>query len=277
MTRSRNTSKSVKPRHIGKFADRDRQAEALFDRLVELEPDDPARAPLIDEITRLHLDLCDGLAARYTGRSIPREDLVQVARLALVVAIGRYRPGPGTSFVGYALPTISGELKRHFRDHGWMVRPPRRLQELGPVLRTTRERWQQDHGTEPTTDELAGILDLPVSDVGECLAAEQSYHPLSLDITFDEDDSRPLADQLAEPHHALESAVDRVCLAHALRQLSPKDLKLLHMRFVEDRTQKEIGLALGVSQMQVSRLVRSVLSRLRTLMGVPEPDLPVAV
>jgi RNA polymerase sigma-B factor len=270
---SRNTSSNPTPisRRRGRFVERDRMAEELFLELSRTT-NCAERDRLTDEIVRLHLDLCDGVAARYSGRSIPTEDLVQVARLALVVAIKRYKPGPGTSFIGYALPTISGELKRHFRDHGWMVRPPRRLQELGPVLRLAREHWEQEHGTAPTPHELAEEIGVESGQVVECLSAEHSYHPLSLDLTFGDDESRSLAETLAEPQEELETAADRVTLSTALRSLSAKDRELLQMRFVDGMTQKEIGLALGVSQMQVSRLVRAVLEKLRAAMGVTVDD-----
>jgi len=273
ITRTTGTTRTTTmARRNSRYVERDQKAEELLRDLHRAKQ--PAeRERLTDEIVRLHLDLCDGLATRYSGRSIPTEDLVQVARMALVVAIQRYRPAPGTSFIGYALPTISGELKRHFRDHGWMVRPPRRLQELGPVLRLAREHWEQEHGSSPTPQELASELDVGADQVVECLSAEHSYHPLSLDLTFGDDESRPLSDSLAEPQEELESAPDRVSLAAALGSLCAKDRELLQMRFVDGMTQKEIGMALGVSQMQVSRLVRTVLERLRGLMGVTvEPE-----
>jgi len=271
MSRMKSVTPTTNPtpisRRRGRFVERDRKAEELLLELTRTK-NCAERERLTDEIVRLHLDLCDGVAARYSGRSIPTEDLVQVARLALLVAIRRYKPGPGTSFIGYALPTISGELKRHFRDHGWMVRPPRRLQELGPVLRLAREHWEQEHGTTPTAADLAEEVGVDPDHVVECLSAEHSYHPLSLDLTFGDDESRSLAESLAEPQEELESAADRVSLSDALGSLSQKDRELLQMRFVDAMTQKEIGLALGVSQMQVSRLVRAVLEKLRAQMGV---------
>ena len=157
MSRMKSVTPTTNPtpisRRRGRFVERDRKAEELLLELSRTK-NCAERERLTDEIVRLHLDLCDGVAARYSGRSIPTEDLVQVARLALLVAIRRYKPGPGTSFIGYALPTISGELKRHFRDHGWMVRPPRRLQDLQPRVATASAELARDTGSEPTPAQI---------------------------------------------------------------------------------------------------------------------------
>ena len=255
-----------------RYAARDRRAEHLFTALAQAT-DPVERDRLVSDLVALHLDLCDGMASHYAGRRIPQDDLVQVARLALVVAIGRYRPGSGSSFVSYALPTISGELKRHFRDHGWMIRPPRRLQELGPHLRSAREQWEQQHGATPTTRDLAAELGVDAGQVAECLSAGFGYHPLSIDVTFDGAEGQPLASALAGPDLALESVVDRVCLTDALDRLAPDERELIELRFVDGLTQEAIGGRLGVSQMQVSRLIRSVLRRLREMMDEPATDL----
>lgn len=269
-----STSSAARPganrrsrREPSRYGERNRRVEHLLSRLAATR-DEAERERLLEHVVELNLDLCDAVASRYAGRGIQLDDLVQVARLALVVAIRRYRPAPGSSFIGYAVPTMTGELKRYFRDHGWMVRPPRRIQELGPVLRATRERWEQEHGTTPTTGELAAEVDVPAGQVAECLSAEHGYHPLSLDLTPGATGTRPLVESLAQSHDELETAPDRVSLGAALGSLSDRDRELLWMRFVEGRTQKEIGLDLGVSQMQVSRLVRGVVERLRDLMGV---------
>ncbi|MGN6751910.1 MAG: sigma-70 family RNA polymerase sigma factor [Intrasporangium sp.] len=245
----------------------DNDTEALFRRLRATS--DAAEARRIEEeLVARHLGLCDRRAARYAGRGIPYEDLVQVARVGLVVSVRRYRPEEGTSFLRFALPTISGEVKRYFRDHGWTVRPPRRIQELSPRVRAVREQWEHEHGRTPRPADLAGALDVQVCELAECLAAEQNFHLLSLDLTYGDGERPTLGEQLPTRHRELDSAADRLTLREALGTLSGADRELVRLRFVEGLTQKEIGDRLGVSQMQVSRLVQSVLRRLRSLMGV---------
>lgn len=246
---------------------RHEHTEELFHRLRTTR--DGAEASRIEEqLVALHLDLCDRRAARYAGRGVPYEDLVQVARLGLVVSIRRYRPSAGSSFIRFALPTISGEVKRYFRDHGWTVRPPRRLQELSPRVRAVREQWEHDHGTSPRPADLAGELGVPVRELAECLRAEQNFHLLSLDLTYADGDVPSLGEQLPTRHRELDSVPDRLTLRDALAQLNGADRELVRLRFVEGLTQKEIGERLGVSQMQVSRLVQGLLRRLRSHMGV---------
>jgi RNA polymerase sigma-B factor len=243
------------------------EVEALFRRLRTTGDALEARH-IEEELVARHLDLCDRRAARYAGRGIPYEDLVQVARVGLLVSIRRYRPAEGSSFIRFALPTISGEIKRYFRDHGWTVRPPRRVQEMSPRVRAVREQWEHEHGTTPRPADLAEELDVPVRELAECLAAQQNFHVLSLDLTYDGDDRPSLGEQLPARHRELDSVPDRLALREALADLSGADRELVRLRFVEGLTQKEIGEQLGVSQMQVSRLVQSLLRRLRNLMGV---------
>jgi RNA polymerase sigma-B factor len=232
-----------------------------------------ARARIVGEIVERHLGLCDGLAARYANRGIDRDDLVQVARLALVLAITRYQPGRGPSFTAYAVPTISGEVKRHFRDHGWMVRPPRRIQELRAVVRAKREAVEQERGHTPSALEMARELDLPLSDVAQAGTSDTGFRPLSIDAPTTEGE-HSLSDSLGLADDELERVADRVGLAAAIRSLEAADRELLWMKFVEGRTQREIGTRLGVSQMQVSRRVRRVIERLRLAMGVECTDEP---
>lgn len=247
---------------------RDATTEDLFRRLRSTG--DPAdRARIEEELVRLYLDVCDRRAARYASRGVPYEDLVQVARLGLVLSIRRYRPGDGASFLRFALPTITGEIKRYFRDHGWAIRPPRRIQELGPRLREAQERWEHERGTRARAVDLARELDLPVQFVTECLTAEQSYYVLSLDLTLGESGEPPLGELLPTRHRELDLVPDRVTLVEALGGLGVPDRELVRLRFVEGLTQKEISERLGVSQMQVSRLVQAVLGRLRRSMEPP--------
>lgn len=194
------------------------------------------------------------------------DDLMQVARIGLLLAIHRYEPGDGRTFVGYAMPTIAGEVKRHFRDRGWMVRPTRRLQELGSVVREARQQWQQEHQSEPSVKDLAGHLGIDTSTVAECLGLTQSYHPLSLDVGLGEPDAMALVDALTVPDRALEAVPDRVVLSAAVSQLPAADQQLLEMRFVGDFTERQTADGLGISQMQVSRRLRAALGQVRALM-----------
>lgn len=244
------------------FETRDTATEDLFQRLHSTA-DETARAQLEEAIVRLHLDLCDRRAARYAGRGVPYDDLVQIARVGLVLSIRRYRPADGSSFIRFALPTITGEIKRYFRDHGWSIRPPRRVQELGPRLRAAQEDWQHERGTRPHAADLARDLDLPLRLVVECLTAEQNFYVLSLDVTPGEGDQPPLGELLPARHRELDLVADRVTLADALDGLGQTDRDLVRLRFVDGLTQKEIGDRLGISQMQVSRRVQAVLRRLR--------------
>ncbi|WP_347350308.1 sigma-70 family RNA polymerase sigma factor [Intrasporangium sp.] len=244
---------------------RDARTHHLFDELAETR--DPAERSRIEaELVELHLDLCDRRAARYAGRGVPYDDLVQVARVGLVMSIRRYRPGPDSSFVRFAVPTITGEVKRYFRDHGWTVRPPRRVQELGPQVRAARERWEHEHGRPPGLAALADELDVSVRELTECLVAEQNFHLVSLDQPYLDDEGASLGDRLPIRHRELDMVVERFDLAHALTRLGRAERELVRLRFVEGLTQKQIGERLGVSQMQVSRLVTAVLKRLRAHM-----------
>jgi RNA polymerase sigma-B factor len=257
---------SLDHRQHPRFANRDAQTAQLFTQLVAAT-DELEAERIVEQITTLYLDLCSTMAGRYAGRGVDHEDLVQVACLALVTAIRRYRPGSGPSFAAYAVPTISGELKRYFRDRGWMVRPPRRVQELRADLAAERERMEQELGHTPTDDELAEAVDISTDEVREVAAAVTNYHPMSLDCSPSDDEKPALSNFLACSDTAMEMADDRVCLSIALGELDEDERELVLMRYVEGRTQREIGEARGVSQMQVSRMLRRITSGLAQRLG----------
>lgn len=252
------------------FAQRDARTDQLFEALFAAE-DDIRRNQLIEQIVVMHLDLCGSMAGRYQGRGIEQDDLVQVARLALVKAIHRYRPGRGPSFAAYAVPTISGELKRYFRDRGWMIRPPRRVQELRASLPAQRERLEQLTGRAPTTVDLARAVGASIADVREAASAATSFRPVSLDGSATDDTHPSLVSFLACADPALEAADDHLGLSAALGHLNVEDRRLICMRYVEGMTQRQIGATLGVSQMQVSRRISRVLARLRADLDVVDP------
>jgi RNA polymerase sigma-B factor len=244
------------------FAERDADTARLFAEL-DAAGCDEERERLIEQITGLYLGLCTTMASRYSGRGIEFDDLVQVARLALVKSINRYEPGHGPSFAAYAVPTISGELKRWFRDRGWVVRPPRRLQELRASVQAARATLEQEFGAEPSEADIADHLGLTVEQVREAATASTGFRALSLDCPATEEHRPGLELFLARPDEDLDSADDRVCLTEVLTTLGDDERELLAMRFVEGLTQREIGEIRGVSQMQVSRTLRRIIGRLR--------------
>ena len=243
-------------------AERDAETAELFAALADA-PDARARAVVLERIVLLYLDLCGSMASRYDGRGVEHDDLVQVARLALVKAIDRYVPGQGPSFAAFAVPTISGELKRHFRDRGWMVRPPRRLQELRVQVQACRNRLEQECGHTPTDDEVARELGVSRATVKEAIGASSSFHPTSLDANSSDDESSSVAFILGDDDEELARVDDRVCLDAALSELPVEERQLLVLRYVDELTQREIGARLGMSQMQVSRALRRLVGHLR--------------
>lgn len=244
------------------------QAERFLAEAAEAADCDdlPRCERLRHEAIVLSLDLADSVALRYRGRGIDSEDLVQVGRMALVKAAHGYRQGVGSSFAAYAVPTIAGEIKRHFRDCGWAVRPPRRLQELRAQLAAEEDQLRHRLQREPSTSELASSLGLDAADVREARACAAAYRAVSLDLPSGE--WAPLDVVDAQADH-VENLTSRDALTQALGTLSDRERLIIRLRFVEERTQSEIGRTLGVSQMQVSRLLSGILTRLRADLGDP--------
>ena len=239
-------------------ADRNHErAEALLAE-VERCKDAVRRAELRREAVVLTLDLADGVARHFRGRGTDYEDLVQVGRVALLKAAHGYRCGYGSSFAAYAVPTIAGEIKRHFRDHAWMVRPPRRMQELRAELIREEDRLRQGLLRDPTQAELAMSLGLPRSDVRDAHECSRAYRAISLDVSPDVGATLVTSDPGID-----DLIVDRDLLLRALEGLSDRERLIVRLRFVEEQTQAEIGVVLGVSQMQVSRLLAGILRKLR--------------
>jgi RNA polymerase sigma-B factor len=230
--------------------------------LHEVDENQPVDSDTADAVVLLNLGLADGIATRYLGRGIDRDDLVQVARLGLVKAVRRFRPGLGQSFAGFAAPTISGEIKRHFRDAGWMVRPPRRLQELGARIREAEKELEQDLHRRPRTDEVAERLGVDEAHVRAAREAASSFHALSLDLPAGPEQT---ASEVGppEPDDPFAALDDAVWLRDALDGLTDRERMVLRLRFVDVLTQSDIAERIGVSQMQVSRILRSTLGRLR--------------
>lgn len=217
------------------------------------------------ELIHTHLRLAETVARKHSFGSCEMADMRQVAYMGLVKAADRFDPSRGYDFATYAAPTIAGECKRYLRDHGWMVRPPRAVQDLRHNVALESSRLAQELGREPNADDLAEALDAPRDAVRESIAAQSSMHPESLEH-LDPTSERGAA--LATSTHVMSDGFDRLetadALARACDTLSPRDKKVLHMRFVEERTQAEIGEELGVTQMQVSRILRRIVGELRT-------------
>jgi RNA polymerase sigma-B factor len=234
-------------------------------------PSEAERSRALETVTRLHLPLARSLAHRYTGKGLDREDLEQVAFLALLKAIHRFDLDQETEFGAYATPTITGELRRHFRDHGWLVRPPRGLQERRQLVTDARTRLEQQLGHEPDQADLADALGLTVDEVKDAQVASTNLRPTSLDATATEG-GRPVLDLVdaRADRHSDPGLDEGIVVRTALRRLPVRDQKLVELRFTHDLTQSEIGERLGLSPMQVSRLLRRVLAELREQLGSAE-------
>lgn len=205
------------------------------------------------------------LARRYHGRGIADDDLQQVARLGLLKAVRGFDP-ERRSFAAYAVPTVLGELRRHFRDRGWAIRPARGLQELQMKVTAARDDLRESDQHEPTVDDVADRLDVTVDDVRRADAAHDAFAPQSLDVPSPSDGT-PTHERVGAVDPGIDGVERWQSALPALRDLDDDDRRLLGMRYVEDRTQRDIGLELGISQMQVSRRLSAVTARLREQVG----------
>jgi len=224
------------------------------------------------EVVLLNLGLADSIAARYMGRGIDWDDLVQVGRVGLVKAVVGYHCNKGTGFPSYAGPTIVGEIKRYFRDHGWMVRPPRRLQELHAELSLLEPNLQQQLHRVPSVGELADALGVEPRVLSDALVARSGYIALSLDAPTRADSSLALGDGLPDDVDQFAEVERAEWLRPALAGLTDREKRILRLRFVDGLTQEQIGRHLEVSQMQISRLLAGILARLRDDLGFPDAE-----
>ncbi|BBZ49228.1 RNA polymerase sigma factor SigF [Mycobacterium heidelbergense] len=218
-----------------------------------------------EKIVERCLPLADHIARRFEGRGEPRDDLVQVARVGLVNAVVRFNVEAGSDFVSFAVPTIMGEVRRHFRDNSWSVKVPRRLKELHLRLGAATADLSQRLGRAPTATELAAELDMERDEVVEGLVAGSSYNTLSIDTGGggDDDDARAIGDTLGDVDAGLDRIEDREALRPLLEALPERERMVLVLRFFESMTQTQIAERVGISQMHVSRLLAKSLARLR--------------
>jgi RNA polymerase sigma-B factor len=245
---------------------REERAERTRELLIEAETAGPLRRQqILEEVVTSHLWLAQRLARQFLYRGEDEDDLIQVACTGLVEACLRFDPHQG-SFVGFAEPTISGVLKRHFRDHGWTVRPPRPTQELASVIWRRWPSLVQEMGTVPGAQDLATELGASVKAVQQARMASEGYSALSLETAM----SRGVCFCSSETDQDTDRAEARLIIDRAVARLDESERQLIWLRFFEQRSQSDIANELGISQMQVSRLLTRLLTKLRKIIGTPD-------
>ncbi|WP_054814652.1 RNA polymerase sigma factor SigF [Nocardia arizonensis] len=240
--------------------------EPWFEKLAALAADDPHRSKLRTEIVERCLPLAEHIARKFAGRGEDFDDLLQVARLGLVQAVDRFDVSRGASFLSFAVPTVMGSVRRHFRDGTWALRVPRRAKEIQAQIRPAIETLSQRLGRMPTAREIAAELDLEVVEVTQALMASNAYQTNSLDAVAGPSDeqTRPsIADTLGREEPSYRLLEDALAVRPLLAALPDRERQVLVMRFFENRTQAQIAERLGVSQMQVSRILTRTLKNLR--------------
>jgi RNA polymerase sigma-B factor len=242
---------------------RDVEDAPLLARMATLDVGDPERSRLREDLTRRHLPLAEHLAARFLGRGEPQDDLVQVATIGLLKALDRFDPTRGVPFGAYAVPTMLGEIKRHFRDRGWAMRVPRRIQEAGRALGDAREALTHQLGRAPTVAELAERTGYDPEDVVDVLESANAYSTLPLDTGSP---TSPVA-SLGADDDALQNVENREALRPLLAGLPARERRILALRFVRGMSQSQIAAEVGISQMHVSRLLTRTLAQLREGLG----------
>jgi RNA polymerase sigma-B factor len=236
----------------------------IFATLLALPEGDPERQRLRAQLVEMHLPLVEYLARRFRNRGEPHDDLVQVGTIGLIKSVDRFDTERGVEFATYATPTIVGEIKRHFRDKGWSIRVPRRLQELKLALTKASNELSQKLGRSPTVSELAAHLKLPEEEIIEGLESANAYSTISLDAPESGNEDAPtVSDSLGVVDDALEGVEYRESLKPLLDKLPPREKKILLLRFFGNMTQSQIATEVGISQMHVSRLLTRTLEQLR--------------
>lgn len=246
------------------LADLKSASRQLLTELAALDLDDPARSIVRDQVVELHLPLVRHLARRFRDRGEPLDDLVQVATIGLIKAVDRFDLERGVEFSTYATPTIVGEIKRHFRDRGWAVRVPRRLQEMRLSLTAATNDLTHELGRSPTVAELARRLGVGQDEILEGMESLNAYSTVSLDAPEAQADGVARLETLGVDDPSLDSVDYRESLKPLLAELHPRDRTILLMRFFRGMTQSQIAAELGMSQMHVSRLLTRMLGQLRT-------------
>jgi RNA polymerase sigma-B factor len=252
------------PRPTVTRAERSRRTHELL--LAAHATDDlEQRARMLDEVILLNQCVAEAIAYRYRGRGVPLSDLQQSGFEGLVKAVQKFDPTVRPDLLTYAVPTIRGEIQRWFRDQSWIIRPPRRLQELQWKVSRGVAHLEQELGREPSDEEVRAHVDCTARELDETFQSYGCFSPASLDATLGSSGSVTLGDLVpAESAHDQSAAEVRAVLAPLLRRLGERDRRIIHLRFIEDQSQAEIGAEFGISQMQVSRLLARILRDLQT-------------
>jgi RNA polymerase sigma-B factor len=256
---SSNASSAQSP--MSRSARMQRTAECL--RQAADTADDDVRHALLDEVVVLNMPMARSVAHRFRHKGVNQDDLDQVAYLALTRAARNFDRRHGRDFLSYAVPTIRGELRKYFRDSGWSIRPPRRIQELQGQIAVARDDLTQRLGRSPRPAEIADLLGEDIEQVIEALSTDGCFQPDSLDRSVNGDSLATLGDSLPGDSHSLNAADARLMLAPLIGRLNERDRRILDLRFFHDATQQEIADDIGVTQMHVSRLINRILAALR--------------
>jgi RNA polymerase sigma-B factor len=251
----------------GRSTEQDRQGLELIAAMAACPVDDPSRRQLRDRAIEAWLPMAWRLARRYAGRGESLDDLVQVATIGLIKAVDRYEMDRGEGFLGYAIPTILGEIRRHFRDRGWTIRVPRRLQEMRMAINDANTTLTHKLGHAPTVAEVANHLQVSEEEVLEGLEGAAAYRATSLSTPTGADGSPELGDMLGSDDRGYALTELHLALEPALACLNERERRIVAMRFYGNQTQTQIAEQIGVSQMQVSRLLTAALRKLRTQLG----------
>lgn len=248
-----------------------RRSAELFIEFRDEDAPQASRADARDSLVHLHIALVEHCARRFRNRGEPFEDLVQVGTIGLIKSIDRFDTDRGVEFSTYATPTIIGEIKRYFRDKGWAIRVPRRLQELRMQIGAATAELTQSLGRSPTPRELAETIGCTVEDILDGIESSNAYSTLSLDASDDpENGAATMLDAIGIDDEGLEHVEIRESVKPLLDRLDPREKKILLLRFFKNMTQSQIAVEIGVSQMHVSRLLNRTLEQLR--ISLEEPD-----
>jgi RNA polymerase sigma-B factor len=254
---------NISPLSTTMTRERRRTATARLLNEAHSQPPGPGRDALLDQVVLLNRGVATAVAARYRDRGVAWEDLEQIALEGLVRAVRRFDPEAGDDLLGFAVPTIRGEVLRYFRDHAWSVRPPRRVQDARRLVAQSRDRLRVQLGREPSRLEVLADTGLDGSDYDDSQRADGCFAATSLDQPLDGQTTTTLGDMMVDEHDEEEASDMRLLLAPAMRRLGERERRILQLRFAEDRTQAEIGRELGITQMHVSRLLARILEKLR--------------